>query len=154
MFWLVLLHVLGASVWVGGHLYLALRIVPKAILKQDSQLLLDFANNFEKLGMSALIIQVLTGFKMASTLLPDWSLLFAHSVDNPLRQISILLSMKICWLFLTVVTALSAQFLVIPKLKQAQQSHKYRYLFVMHILVVTLLALIFLVTGVLFRFGW
>ena len=61
-FWLLFWHILGACIWVGGHLYLCLCILPKAVRHQDSQPILNFENSFEKLGMTALIVQVLTGF--------------------------------------------------------------------------------------------
>lgn len=154
MFWLLFLHLLGASVWIGGHLYLALRIVPVAIFEQNSQILLDFEKSFEKLGMSALIIQVLTGLKMADILLPEWSLLLAHGADNPLRQISILLTVKLTWLILTVMTALSAQLFVIPNLKKDIKNAKHRRIFISHILIITVLSVAFLATGVLFRTGF
>lgn len=153
-FWLLFLHLIGASVWVGGHLYLALRIVPIAIREQNSQILLDFEAGFEKLGMSALMIQVLTGIKMANSLLPNWVLLLQHGVENPLRQVSILLTMKLCWLFLTVLTAISAQVIAVPRVKREPNSAKARHFFVGHILTVTVLSVAFLVTGVLFRTGW
>lgn len=154
MFWLLFLHLLGASVWVGGHLYLALRIVPVAISEQNSNILLDFESRFEKLGMSALLIQLLTGFKMADMLLPKWSLLLEHGADNPLRQVSILLTAKLTWLIFTILTAISAQLFVLPKLKKHLDSAKYRNLFIVHILLVTLLSVAFLATGVLFRVGF
>ncbi|ELA08824.1 hypothetical protein MOMA_00390 [Moraxella macacae 0408225] len=153
-FWLLFLHLTGASIWVGGHLYLALRIVPMAIYRQNSQMLLDFEASFEKLGMSALIIQVLTGVKMADNLLPNWGLLLQHGAQNPLRQLSILLTLKLCWLLLTVLTAISAQLIAIPRIRRDPNSAKARYFFVGHILAVTGLSVVFLATGVLFRTGW
>ena len=153
-FWLLFLHILGASIWVGGHLYLAIRIVPTAIRQQNSQLLLDSEKSFEKLGMSALIIQVATGLKMASLLLPSWSLLLQHGADNPLRQVSILLTVKLTWLFLTILTAISAQVFAVPALKKDTNNAKKRNFFIAHILTVTLLSVAFVVTGVLFRTGW
>lgn len=55
-FWLLFWHILGACIWVGGHLYLCLCILPKAVRHQDSQPILNFENSFEKLGMTALIV--------------------------------------------------------------------------------------------------
>lgn len=148
-FWLLFFHILGACIWVGGHLYLSLCVLPKAVLEQDSQIVLNFENSFEKLGMSALVVQVITGFYMAHQYLPTFALL--GNTDNP---IAVLVMMKIAWLVLTVLTALSAQLIVIPRLKHDVHNVKLRYVFVGHILLVTLLALAFMTTGVLFRTGF
>lgn len=148
-FWLLWLHILGACVWVGGHLYLCLCVLPKAVRKQNSQLILNFEGSFEKLGMSALVVQVLTGFYMAHKYLPQFAMLSNH--DNP---IAVLISLKIIWLVLTIITALSAQLVVIPRLKKDLNNTKLRHLFVGHIVMVTLLAVAFMSTGVLFRTGF
>lgn len=151
--WWLLLHVLGACVWVGGHLYLAIVVLPKAARHQDAQFLLDFEASFEKLGMSALIAQAISGLVMAHRWMPDWAQIFNHSVENPLRSISILLTVKLTWLLMTILTALSAQLWVLPRLKQNLHSAKLRRIFMGHILTITLLAVAFVVTGVLFRTG-
>lgn len=148
-FWLLFLHILGACIWIGGHLYLVLTVLPKAIAQQDTQLLLNFEASFEKLGMTALITQVITGIIMANKLLPDWSQLFDHSQDMPL-----LITLKLTWLVLTIITAISAQLIVIPKIKKDLQNPKLRKVFAGHIGFITLLSLAFLVTGVLFRTGF
>lgn len=153
-FWLLLFHILGACIWIGGHVYLVLVIVPNALKNHNPQALLDFESSFEKLGMSALITQVITGLIMANKFLPNWSQLFNHSQD-----ISILISLKLMWLICTILTAISAQTLVIPRLKQALLaensllSQRFFKIFVGHICLITLLSLAFLVTGILFRTG-
>lgn len=148
-FWLLLLHILGACIWVGGHLYLCLCVLPKSVREQDSRLILNFEGSFEKLGMTALLVQVLTGFYMAHRYLPQFAMLTNH--DNP---IAVLISLKITWLVLTALTALSAQLIVIPRLKKDLENGKLRHLFIGHIVSVTLLSLAFMVTGVLFRTGF
>lgn len=153
-FWLLLLHILGACVWIGGHLYLMLIIVPTALKHHNPQALLNFEASFEKLGMTALITQVITGLIMANHFLPNWSQLFDHTQD-----VSVLITLKLTWLICTILTALSAQRLVIPRLKKAltaedfSLTQKYFKIFVSHISLITLLGLAFLVTGVLFRTG-
>lgn len=151
-FWLLFFHILGACIWIGGHVYLVLVIVPNALKNHNPQALLNFESSFEKLGMSALITQVITGLIMANNYLSEWSKLFDHSQD-----ISILISLKLMWLICTILTAISAQTLVIPRLKHALPSdnrpvsQRYFKLFIGHITMIMLLALAFLVTGVLFR---
>ena len=40
--WALLLHVLGATIWTGGHLILALTILPRVLREQDVAGLLKF----------------------------------------------------------------------------------------------------------------
>ena len=147
-FWLLFLHVMGACIWVGGHLYLVLKILPQAVREQNTQRILDFEGSFEKLGMSALVVQVLTGLYMAHLFLPDFSNLTDHS--NP---IAVLVSLKLTWLVLTIITALSAQLLMIPNVKKDINNAKLRNIFIGHTLMVTALAVAFVATGVMFRTG-
>jgi uncharacterized membrane protein len=39
---IVFLHVLGASVWVGGHLVLATSVLPRALKARKPEILLGF----------------------------------------------------------------------------------------------------------------
>jgi uncharacterized membrane protein len=59
--YLVLFHLLGACVWVGGHLILSLSVLPKALKAKNTKVITEFENSFEKIGIPALLIQVLTG---------------------------------------------------------------------------------------------
>ena len=65
-YWLILfLHVLGATIWTGGHLALTFIVLPQALRGRDPRVLLDFEQGFERIGMPALFIQVATGLWMA-----------------------------------------------------------------------------------------
>ncbi len=55
------LHLIGASIWVGGHLYLLIRLMPRFVRDQDVAGFLKFEKSYEPLGMTALAVQVLTG---------------------------------------------------------------------------------------------
>jgi uncharacterized membrane protein len=39
---MLILHVLGATVWTGGHLVLAITILPQALRRHDPELILGF----------------------------------------------------------------------------------------------------------------
>jgi hypothetical protein len=39
---LIALHLVGASVWIGGHLVLATTILPRALRNRDPAIILDF----------------------------------------------------------------------------------------------------------------
>ena len=52
--YVLLAHILGATVWTGGHLVLAARILPEVLRRRSASMLLDFEKRYELLGMSAL----------------------------------------------------------------------------------------------------
>lgn len=62
---LVILHILGASIWIGGMLIMALGALPKAKKASDASLLKNYEGSFHILGMIAITIQFLTGFRLA-----------------------------------------------------------------------------------------
>ncbi|MBI2492153.1 MAG: copper transporter, partial [Candidatus Rokubacteria bacterium] len=62
---LVTLHLLGAAVWVGGHLVLSLSVLPRALRTRDPAIIRDFESAFERVGLPALLVQVLTGLWLA-----------------------------------------------------------------------------------------
>ena len=47
---LIALHLVGASVWIGGHLVLATTILPRALRNRDPSIILDFEKGFERIG--------------------------------------------------------------------------------------------------------
>lgn len=151
VFWLLLFHLLGACVWVGGHVYLVLRVVPVAVRTRDSTPLLAFEASFEKLGMSALAVQIATGLTMAKRYLPDWGMWGSFDSSNPT---ALLVTLKLTWLLLTIMTAISAQVWVVPKVRRQPLDDKLRLLFIGHIVAITVWSLGFVVTGLLFRTGF
>ncbi len=63
MYQLILtLHVLAATIWTGGHLVLALGILPDVLKNRDVEGLLNFEGKYERVGIPALIVQVITRF--------------------------------------------------------------------------------------------
>lgn len=141
--YILIMHLLGATVWTGGHLILVSVILPKAVLTADIDTLLQFEQQFEKVGMPALGIQIVTGLWMAYQLLPNVKSWFAF--DNDL---SILISLKLLLLLLTIMVALHARFYRIPKLSV----HTLKA-FSVNIILVTLFSVSFVVVGTLFRTG-
>ncbi|MBF3283866.1 copper transporter, partial [Pseudomonas aeruginosa] len=51
---LLFLHLLGAAIWVGGHLVLALGILPGALRRRDPQAIRAFEQVYERIGIPAL----------------------------------------------------------------------------------------------------
>ena len=139
----LLLHILAATIWTGGHLVLAFLYLPRALKKMDISILEDFESQFEKLGIPALIVQVITGFYMAYTLLPSLGLWF-----DTTNFISLHVMVKLSLLLATIILALHARLRLIPNLSAAHL----RYTAV-HIILVTLFAVLFVATGVSYLLG-
>ena len=142
--YILILHLLGATVWTGGHLILVSVILPKAMSSADIEVLLQFERAFEKVGMPALGVQIVTGLWMAYQLLPNVKSWLAF--DNDL---SILVSLKLLLLLLTTMVALHARFYRIPKL-----SVHTLQAFSVNIILVTLFSVGFVIVGTLFRTGF
>jgi putative copper export protein len=138
--YIILLHVLAATVWVGGHLVLAIGILPSVVKYGNIDLLNAFEAKYEKVGIPALIILVVTGFYMAISYLPisEW---FDFS-NNLSKHISI----KIILLGMTIGLALHARLKLIPNL-----SVNNLIVLAVHIIAITTVAVMFVVTGLSFR---
>lgn len=62
---LLVTHLLAATVWTGGHIVLSVVILPKVLKQQSPSALLEFESVFEKIGMPALVLQIITGAMLA-----------------------------------------------------------------------------------------
>ncbi len=69
----VILHLIGATVWVGGHIVLCVRILPHALRRKDPTPLRDFEQLFEPVGMTALVLQIVTGLWLTYLYMPEFS---------------------------------------------------------------------------------
>ena len=52
---LLIIHLLAATIWIGGHLILTTRYLPEAIKTKDLEKLKTFKDKFEPIGMPSLI---------------------------------------------------------------------------------------------------
>lgn len=141
MKWLILMHVLGATVWVGGHLILSIGVLPKALRENNPQIILDFEKHFEKIGLPSLLLQVVTGISMALIYVP---FRFWGSLSTPHH---VYLWTKLALLTGTLLLAIHARFFILPRLTEQKLP-----LLAFHIVLVTVLALFFVLTGLSFRF--
>ena len=141
--YILILHLLGATVWTGGHLILTLVVLPKALSSRNIDGLMQFEQLFERVGMPALVLQISTGLWMAYQLLPNIAAWF--KLDN---DFSILISLKLLLLLMTVLVALHARFYRIPRLS----IHTLKG-FSINIILVTLFSVAFVIVGTLFRTG-
>lgn len=138
------LHIIGATIWTGGHIVLSVVILPRALRNKSPGVLLEFESMYEKIGMPALVVQIATGLYLAHQFVPDFGAWFDYS--NPVTH-PILLKLGI--LALTFVFAMHARIRVIPNLTPDKL-----VLMAWHIVPVTLMSVLFVFAGVSFRTGW
>ena len=140
---LVALHLLGAAVWVGGHLVLSLSVLPRAFRARDPAIIREFEAGFERLGIPALLVQVVTGLWLAHHWVPDVAVWFFPS--TPAARLVLL---KLALLAATVALAVHARLRVVPRLEAATLR-----VIAYHIVAVTVLGVALLVVGVAIRTG-
>jgi putative copper export protein len=136
------LHLVGATIWAGGHLTLALTILPRALRQRSAAIVSDFEQSFERIGLPALGMQIVTGLWLAHHLLGSPANWFDA---NPIAHV---VQVKLGLLALTVALAVHARFRVIPKLSDSTLPT-----LAWHIRVVTVLAVLFVLAGASVRFG-
>ena len=143
MKWLILLHVLGAAIWVGGHLILSLGFLPQALKQRDISIILNFEKHYEKIGMPALLLQVVTGVSMALIYVPfsSWA-----SLATPHH---FYLWIKLGLLVTTLVLGVHARLFIIPRLTADKLS-----LLALHVILVTIVGVALVITGLSFRFTY
>lgn len=141
---LLFLHILSATIWTGGHIVLSFVILPRALKEESSKLLLDFEKVYEKIGLPALLIQVITGLLLAHRLLPN--IISWFTFESTLSQIIVL---KLSLLALTLGFALDAKFRVLPGLSNENLNEM-----AWHIIPVTVISILFVFAGVAFRANW
>lgn len=141
MKWLILLHVLGACIWAGGHLILSMAFLPKALKYKDISIIVNFEKYYERVGIPALLIQIITGVWMALIYVPfnDWM-----SLATKHHQY---LWVKFGLLAATISFAIHARLFIIPKLTVEKLPS-----LAFHIVMATMLAVLFVITGLSFRF--
>jgi putative copper export protein len=141
--YIILLHILGATIWTGGHLILSFVILPKALKNKSVEIIQNFESPFEKIGIPALILQVVTGLYLAHNMLPDFSIWFSFIPGVPTY-----VGYKLILLLLTVVFAADARLRIIPRLNEKNLT-----VLAWHIIPVTIISVLFIVVGVSFRTG-
>ncbi|MBK6939249.1 MAG: CopD family protein [Planctomycetes bacterium] len=139
---ILLLHVLGASVWTGGHLVLAIGFLPGALKSGDATLLRAVETRFERVGIPALIVQIATGIMLARKYLPDPSTWLAFQ-----GKVGAHIGAKIVLLGVTLVFAIHARVRLVPHMGERLKALAF------HMIVVTVLSVLFVVLGLGIRAG-
>jgi putative copper export protein len=140
---LVVLHLLGATIWVGGHLVLALTVLPRAMRANDPAIVRDFESGYERLGIPALLLQIVTGIWLAQRWIPN-----AAGWLSPSTPQAWLVVLKLGLLAVTIGLGAHARLRIIPKLDAARLPALRA-----HIVAITIVAVLFLVLGVGVRTG-
>jgi putative copper export protein len=140
---LVILHTLGATVWAGGHLVLAVTVLPQALRNRDPDRIHQFESHFEGFGLASLLLQVITGLWLTWIYFPGFRNFLAFD-----SYLSTYIGIKLLLLLGTLALAVHARFFIIPNLtKENLNSLAY------HIVGVTTLAVLFVVVGAGIRLG-
>lgn len=140
---LVILHTLGATVWTGGHLVLAVTVLPPALKHRDPNRIHQFEEHFEGFGLAALLLQVITGLCLTWIYFPGFQNFWAFD-----SFLSVYIAIKLGLLLGTLALAVHARFFIIPNLtKETLNSLSY------HIVGVTTLAVLFAILGAGIRLG-
>lgn len=139
---LLLLHIVGATIWTGGHIVLATTVLPRALRSRRVEILMDFEQGYERLGMPALGVQVVTGLWLAHRLLGSPT----HWLDgNPLARV---VQFKLLCLAGTAALAIHAKTRVLPRLGNDNLP-----VMAWHIRGVTIFSVLLVVAGASARLG-
>lgn len=141
----LILHLLGASIWVGGHLYLLIRLMPKFVKNRDVAGFLQFEKSYEPLGMAAFAVQIITGLYMMNDIVP------INQWGQPLGFLTALMHAKFTWLGLTIITAIHARFRIIPRLMSGRHTPRTLPWMAVHVGLICLWSVAFVITGAWFR---
>ena len=136
---IILLHILSATIWTGGHIILSLGYLPAAIKNNDFEIIASFESRYERIGMPALLVLVITGVYMTTVYSPEFFQFDTR--DHYTRHIM----MKFGLLLVTIGLAIHARFFLIPKKKLK--------LLAIHIVGVTIASILFVLVGFSARSG-
>lgn len=145
---LLIIHLVCAAVWVGGHLYLVLSILPGVVKRKNAGRLLQFEKSYEVIGIPSLLLLVITGVWMTLQFGIDFGDWFTFS--SPIERVT---STKLILLITTVLFAISAQTRVLPKLRRNNELYPKIIEMGIHASCVTLLGIALLVCGSFVRYG-
>lgn len=139
----LILHLIFATIWVGGHLVLLIGFLPKAIKEKNPQAILNFGTTYEKIGIPSLLVQVITGILMFISKVESFSILFDWNSFYG-RHFILKMSFFLC----IIPLALHARLRIIPNL------NKNNILMLgLHILAVNLASIALLLVGISLRFN-
>ncbi|MFN8238095.1 MAG: CopD family protein [Chitinophagales bacterium] len=140
---LIVIHLLAATIWIGGHLILSIRYLPQALRDKNPEIIRAFEAKYETIGLPSLLLLVITGVMLAYVY--GVSITHWFSFSNPIERS---VSVKLVLLLTTLVLAVHARIFIIPKLSQENMTTM-----ALHIIAITTVAVLMLITGSTVRFG-
>ncbi len=140
---LLAIHLLAATIWTGGHLVLFFGFLLPALRRKDVAIVTSFESRYEKIGIPALLLLVVTGLWLAWLQMPDLSLWFSLK-----SVISRTVTLKLTLLLATAALALHARLGIIPTLSPQSLPQ-----LTGHVFFVTVFAVLFALAGLWQRFG-
>lgn len=143
---LLIIHLICATIWIGGHLVLLLGFLPKALKHKNFDFISHFKKTYDPIGMPSLYILVITGIWLAydlNTPLSSW-FSFASGVET-------VVSLKILLLLIGISFAVSVKKRLLPKLIKGDVQKLPEL--AIHILCITLIAVTMLILGSTIRNG-
>ena len=140
---LLFLHLLFATIWVGGHLVLSIGILPQAIKTKDVSIIVNFESIYEKIGIPSLVGQILTGIILFLMRVENYSVLLRW--DDFIGRHFIL---KILLLLFTIGLAIHARLRIVPKLNKENLN-----ILAIHIIAVSIVGILFVLVGISIRLG-
>lgn len=143
---LLIVHLIAATIWVGGHLVLAIVFLPKALKHNDFSYIGNFEKTYEPIGMPSLVVLVITGIIMAYDYSAGFSTWF--SFNTPIERV---VSLKLMCLLTSVCFAISAQTRVLPQLRKGNMKKLPEM--AVHIICVTTIGVLMVVLGSFVRIG-
>ncbi len=138
---LLFLHLIFATIWVGGHIILCIGFLPRALYQKNRDIITEFESVYEKIGIPSLIGQVITGILLSIYKVSNWQELFLWNSFYGRHFI-----LKIFLLVLTIILAIHARLKIIPDLKESNLK-----ILGIHIILVTIISIFFVLVGLSFR---
>jgi putative copper export protein len=140
---LLVIHLICAAIWVGGHLLLSIRYLPRALKEENPKIITDFESQYEIVGLPALLLLVVSGIWMSykyGVTATDW-----FGFSNPIETV---ISIKLILLFTTLLLAIHARLFIIPRISSEKLN-----LMAAHIIAITIVGVLMLAVGASIRFG-
>jgi len=140
---ILLIHILSATIWVGGFLMLSISTLPKTLKNRSNENIAQLKTDYNKISIHILILQLLTGLWLAYNIVPDIASWFSFKI-----VFSHLIVGKLSLLVITFLLAIYGRTKIIPKLNEKSINS-----LAINIIIITLLSIGFVFIGMMFKTG-
>jgi len=140
---MLFLHILFASVWCGGYLIYSIAFLPKALKEKDANIIKSFESSFGRLGLIALVLQLVTGILLSFRYIPNFFDWFSFSYYVPVN-----ITLKLILIVITLFLVHYLKLVVFPKTSNDNMKAAAFYIILTAVIAVGLVLI-----GTSFRFG-